>query len=233
MGLMKRFLLVILLAVFVPHPVLAQQGVVGMPSKDMRDPSVLKYEPPPEPNIQPVKFLKQDPPVSLHERVDRLLHGIKASVPPEYDHYGYELRRYMAHISGPEVFKDPERIRKELSNVKKAEIILEYWRQEIMKEKTEIAKLIEEQNAATNTRTSFKYNAGTAMAFLSECHIWIQKNRELLEYFLKSQESYVYNEGKFEFSSQRERDAFAAIFIAAVESRNYINEYVPFAGMVY
>ncbi|MCE7887205.1 MAG: hypothetical protein DYH13_06855 [Alphaproteobacteria bacterium PRO2] len=233
MDLMKRFLLIVLLAAFAPYPALAQKDNTGMLVKDMGNPVILRYEPPPEPQIQPVKFLKKDPPLNLRERVDRLLHGIKAAVPPEYDHYGYELRRYMAHISGPSVFNNPERIKEELSNIKKADIILKYWRQEIMRENTEIVKLIDEQNAPTNTRTSFKYNSGTAMAFLSECHTWIQKNRELLEFLLANQGNFVYADGRFEFPSMADRDTFAAIFMAAIQSRSYVNEYVPFAGMVY
>lgn len=237
MSLMKRILLIIfLLTVFASNPALAQKdlhGSAGVPSLDPHNPVVLKYEPPPEPRISPVKFLKQDPPASLQERVDRLLHGIKVDISPEYDLYGYELRRYMAHISGPLIFNNETKIRDELSNIKKAGIILEYWRQDVLRENAEISKLIQEQSAPTNIRTSFKYNSGTALAFLSECHMWIQKNRELLEFFLENQGSYVFATDRFEFQTSAERDKFAAKFMAAVQSRRYINEYVPFAGMVY
>jgi hypothetical protein len=234
MNLMRQILLIILLlAAFAPYPALAQNDLHGSASLDPNNPLILKYQPPPEPNIQPVKFLKQDPPASLQERVDRLLHGIKVDIQPEYDHYGYELRRYMAHVSGPSVFNNEAKIKEELSNIKKANIVLDYWRREILRENSEIAKLIQEKNAPTNIRTSFKYNSGLALAFLSECQIWIQKNKELLEFLLESQGSYIYTTDRFEFQNSADRNMFAGMFNAAVQSRSYINEYVPFAGMVY
>jgi hypothetical protein len=234
MNLMRQILLIIVLfAALAPYPALAQKDLHGGPSLDPNNPLILKYQPPPEPNIQPVKFLKQDPPVSLQERVDRLLHGIKVHIPPEYDHYGYELRRYMAHVSGPSVFNNEAKIKEQLSNIKKANIILDYWRREILHENAEITKLIQENNAPTNIRTGFKYNSGLALAFLSECQIWIQKNKELLEFLLEAQGSYVFATDRFEFQTSTDRNTFAGIFNAAVQSRSYVNEYVPFAGMVY
>jgi hypothetical protein len=223
MKLMKQILLIIvLLAAFASYPAWAERDVRGGPSLDANNPLILKYQPPVEPNIQPVKFLKQDPPVSL-----------KVHIPPEYDHYGYELRRYMAHVSGPSVFNNEAEIREQLSNIKKANIILDYWRKEILHENSEIAKLIQENNAPTNIRTGFKYNSGLALAFLSECQIWIQKNKELLEFLLEAQGSYVFATDRFEFQTSADRNTFAGIFNAAVQSRSYVNEYVPFAGMVY
>src|SRR4051812_43914435 len=53
----------------------------------------LVYAPPIEPNFIPVKFLKTTPPKTLQERIDRLVEGIKIDTPPEYDYYGYEIRR--------------------------------------------------------------------------------------------------------------------------------------------
>ncbi|MGB4107182.1 MAG: hypothetical protein WBK55_05230 [Alphaproteobacteria bacterium] len=234
---MKRLLLVIFLVALASQPAMAEQKTggadAGMLLRDQGNPQILKYTPPAEPYLSPVKFLKQDPPVSLNERVERLLHGIKVDISPEYDHYGYELRRYMAHVSGPQVFNNEAKIKEELSNIRKAEIILQYWRQEMMRESGEIAKIIEEKNSPTNTRTSFKYNSGSALAFLSECHTWIQKNKELLEFLLEKQGLYSFDGEKFMFKSNKDRDVFAAKFTAAIQARTYINEYVPFAGMVY
>ena len=70
--------------------------------------------PPVEPNIEKVTFLKIDPPRSIKDRVNRLLHGLYTDIPPEFDHYGYEIRRYMAHIAGPNVLSNPERLQEVL-----------------------------------------------------------------------------------------------------------------------
>ncbi len=233
---MKRLLPVILLVVLAAQPAMAQHKTggaqAGMLIREKGEPE-FRYTPPVEPHIPPVKFRKQEPPVNLNERVERLLHGIKIDISPEYDHYGYELRRYMAHVSGPEVFNNAEKIKEELSNVRKAEIILQYWRQDVMRESGEIAKLIEEKNAPTKTRTSFKYNSGTALAFLSECHTWILKNRDMLEFLQEKQGTYTFDGERFNFGNGKHREEFAGKFLATLQARKYINEYVPFAGMVY
>ena len=191
------------------------------------------HEAPAEPAISPVKFLKQDPPATLRDRVDRLLHGIKVDIPSEYDYYGYELRRYMAHISGPSVFGNKDRINEELGNIRKARIILKYWHKELVQESDEISRLIETENAPANIRSSFKYNSSLAMAFISECQGWIQKNEELLQFLLDKQGTYGFDNSKFNFKSNEDRRNFAAKFNAAQQAREYINQYVPFANMVY
>lgn len=234
---MKRFLPLVFLVFLTVQPVMAAQKTggaqAGMLLHDMGNPDILGYTPPVEPHLPPVKFLKQDQPVNMRERVDRLLHGIKVDISPEYDHYGYELRRYMAHVSNPQVFNNPEKIKDELSNIKKAEIILQYWREDLMRESGEIARLIEEKDAPTNIRTTYKYNSGTVLAFMAECHTWIQKNKELLEFLIEKQGLYDFDGEKLIFKNNKNRDEFASVFTAAAQARAYINEYVPFAGMVY
>lgn len=237
---MKRLFPLILLTfltLLAVQPVMAGQAPAGGPDAGglFRDPGVpdLRYTAPVPPHIPPVKFIKQDLPSNLNDRVERLLHGIKIDIPPQYDHYGYELRRYMAHVSGPKVFTDKAKIKEELSNIRKAEIILQYWRQDVMRESSEIAKIIEEKNAPTKTRTTFKYNSGTALAFLSECHIWIQKNKELLEFLDAKHGTYTFDGERFNFGNAADREEFAGKFMAAMQARKYINEYIPFAGMVY
>ena len=61
-----------------------------------------------EPFFKEVTFLNLEHPRTFQGRIDRLLYGIYTDVAPEYDHFGYEIRRYMAgvglsliHISEP------------------------------------------------------------------------------------------------------------------------------------
>ncbi len=62
--------------------------------------------PPQEPNIVVAKFLKIEPPQNLTERVARLAHGITVDMPPDYDYYGYEIRRYMQGVGNLKIYTD-------------------------------------------------------------------------------------------------------------------------------
>ncbi len=193
----------------------------------------LQYAPPVEPKIPPVQFLKQEPPVTLREHVDHLLYGIKVDIPPEYDVYGYELRRYMAHIGGPEVLGNEERLGQELKNIRKAKIILKYWNDDVTSRISEIKKKIEAEKPSADILTSFKFNSGLAMAFMAECQVWIKKNEDFLNFLSQKQGAYTYNDPTLVFHDEEDRRAFAAHYIAARNAQKIINEYVPFATMVY
>jgi hypothetical protein len=211
-----------------------QKFHVGVQMPDPEHPGeMLPYEEPVQPKIPQVKFLKQQPPTSLKDQVDRLLYGIKVDIPPEYDIYGYELRRYMAHIGGKEVYTDPKRLKEELENTKKAKIILDYWRKDMMAQNTEIQKRIEAENPGSDERTSFKFNSGVAAAFMNECQGWIIKNQEVLQFLVDHQGAYTYSPPDFTFQNPQDRAAFAAKYNAAKKAHSYIVEYSTFATMVY
>lgn len=191
------------------------------------------YIPPVEPNLPKVKYIKQDPPRNLRERVDRLLEGIKTDIPPEYDHYGYELRRYMAHVAAPDAFANRDRLKAEATNVKNANIVFTYWRTEMLKEMKAIEKEIETQNAPSSVRTTFNFNQGVVQAFMVECQAWIQKNKEMLEFLEEAEGQYTFETPDFKFDNFAALSRFSALYKASEEARKYINEYVPFSQMVY
>jgi hypothetical protein len=235
---MKRFSLILAVILLVPAAAAAQMDVPEFqPGRQVVDPDhpglMMNYLPPVEPDIPPVKFLKQEETPSLRERVDRLLYGIKVDIPPEYDHYGYEIRRYMAHVASPKALGNEELLKQELANIKKAKIIHQYWRKEWMKEIDAIKKEIEATNPETDIRTSFKYNSGLAMAFMTECGGWIEKNEKLISFLIDKQGAYTFKEPNFRFHNENEKQIFAQHYLAAKEAREYINEYVPFATMVF
>jgi hypothetical protein len=207
---------------------------VGIQQPDPEHPGeMLPYEEPVQPNIPQVKFLKQDPPTSLKDQIDRLLYGVKVDIPPEYDVYGYELRRYMAHIGGKEVYADPARVKEELKNIHKAKIILDYWRKDMMKQNDEIRDRIEAENPGAEERTGFKYNAGIVGAFLTECQGWIERNEDVLQFLADKEGQYSYSPPDFTFHNVSDRAAFAAKYTAAKKAHGYIVEYSTFAMMVY
>ncbi len=188
---------------------------------------------PAEPDYPVVKYLKPAPPASLRERVDRLLYGIKVDVPPEYDHYGYEIRRYMAHIAGPEVLGNSTRLEQELKNIGRAKIVHKYWRQELQKEAGEIQKIIDENPSASDARTMFKYNSGVVNAFLAESDVWLEKNEILLKFLLDRQDYYTYKDPNFKFDKNEDRLEFARHYEAARKSHEILSGYMMFRAMVY
>ncbi|MCB9982424.1 MAG: hypothetical protein H6861_01945 [Rhodospirillales bacterium] len=192
------------------------------------------YKQPEEPYFEEVTFLKQAPPGTLSERVDRLTHGIYIYIQPEYDPYGHEIRRYMAHIGGQDVLNSSENIHGQLMNIKRAEIILKFWREAVNAEIKAIEKEIEDTNASSSVRTSFKYHSGVTKAFFAEAHSWMRNNRKLLEYLDNLDErSYEFAEPTMSFASYEQLTEYASFLKARDEALEQIQGYTPFIKMVY
>jgi len=190
--------------------------------------------PPAEPRIDPVTFLQPEPPASLSRRVEALVHGINTDIPPEFDHYGYEIRRYMAHIGGPEVYKDAQAQEKALADIGRAEIILRYWREALSKEIDGVGKAIEEGGAGTRPlKTKFKYNSGVVKAFFTEAQNWIDNNKALVEFLSQRHGHYKFKYPYITFFDARDMRTFAALLTAREKSRQQVAEYLPFGIMVY
>lgn len=191
------------------------------------------YQPPSEPVFEKVEYQKLEPPLHLQERIERLIHGIKVDIPPEYDHYGYEIRRYMARVAGPKVLASQKNIEGQLQNIKNAEIILKYWRDTHAKEIAAIEAEIEASNSSSYS-TSFKYHRGVANAFFVEAGSWMNNNRAVLEYLQElGPQGYTFRDGKIKFGSRKELTKFLALFKAQREALEIIQGYTPFRMMVY
>lgn len=189
-----------------------------------------------EPSFEKITLLRIDPHMSLRERVDRLLYGIYTDIPPEYDHFGYEIRRYMAGVGNVESLNDPAFIKKQLKNIKTSKFILEYWGKELNKEIEEIERIIEEKNDASSTRSTFKYNRGIVNAFLVESESWINNNRMALEYLQEiGPNAYKYNENKglLIFKNKQHLKRFVSIFKSKRSALKEMRGYLPFRMMVY
>ncbi len=202
--------------------------------KRMNMEPAIEYRPLGEPSFDKVTFLKLDPPKSMSERIERLIHGIYIDIPPEYDHYGYEVRRYMAAVAGPEILGSKANLQGQIKNIKTAEIILKYWRESSQKEIAAIEAEIEENGASSSTRSSFKYHRGVAQAFFVEANSWLRNNRALLEYLDEiNPEGYKFDSHIFEFKNQKYLRRFASFFKAQQNALKEIQGYTPFRMMVY
>lgn len=192
------------------------------------------YNRPDEPVFEKITFLKLEPPRTLSERVDALIQGMYVDIPPEYDHYGYEVRRYMAAVAGPEILGSPEKLKEQIKNTKRAEIVLKYWRQDVQEEISAIEAEIEQSNAPSSIRSSFKYHRGVAEAFFVEAGNWIYQNRAMLKYLQEiGPGAYELDEYSLSFSSQKDLQKFAGLYKAREAALERIQDYTPFRMMVY
>lgn len=185
------------------------------------------------PGLAKVTFLQLEPPRTLDERIDRLVQGIAVDIPPQYDHYGYELRRYMADILNPAIFVSQKRLAQEVRNVKNAAIVLRFWKKALRAEMEAIEAEIERVNAPSSTRSGFNYKKGIVTAFLVESQVWIDSNQKLLEFLLAIPRGYSYAPPLLSFKSSEDRKTFITLYGAREEAHKNITEYVPFAMMVY
>lgn len=192
------------------------------------------YVPPKEPVFEKVTYLKIDPPGNLTERIDRLLHGIRVDIPPEYDHYGYEIRRYMAGVAGPQILGSPENIEAQIKNIANAKIVARYWREAMMAEIDEIEKQINAEDASSSTRTIFKFNRGIVQAFFIELESWLNVNRSGLEALIKiGSDRYTYKDPVLSFKDRDDLTYYASLHQTREKALKQIRKYTPFRMMIY
>lgn len=189
--------------------------------------------PPSEPHFKKVKFLKQPPPKTLGERVDRLIHGIYIDIPPEYDHYGYEIRRVMKSILTPHDLNDPLLIPEKLENVRKARIILDYWKKELNKEMRELEALVEAQNTTINIKTTYRYNSRIVTEFIPILYGWVDKNLQFLEYVQSMNGEFYVNYPFYEIANKEKRIKFQKLYNEREEALKKVIQYSPFRAMIY
>jgi len=187
-----------------------------------------------EPTFAEIKFYEPESAKTLGQRIDKLLHGITQILPNEYDLYGYELRRYMSSIAGPEVLGDRKRLSKEIANTKRAAIILEYWSKGIREEIKAIETLLEnDKTIDPTTRTTFKFKSGKAKAFLIEADSWVSNNNKMLQFLFDLHSQYSYKEPVINFTEHSHAQGFLSLFRARQKSLELIHEYAPFRMMIY
>lgn len=241
MSSFKRIAVFVVMAMVVAPSVVSAQSMVPLNAEQQAEidrqrglQQGLEYRPPAEPVFDKVTFLKLDPPRGLSERIERLIHGIYVDIPPEYDHFGYEVRRYMSAVAGPQVLGSQTNLKGQIKNIKTAEIILKYWREQHKKEVAAIEAKIEEDNASSSTRSSFKYHRGVADAFFIEAGSWTRNNQALLEYLVEiGPDAYKIKQEVFTFNDQNHFRKFAARFKAQQDALKEIQGYTPFRMMVY
>lgn len=214
-----------------------QSGYEGVVEPKLTNTSVIVDDderPPLEPNIAPTRFLKYPPVISLRERVDRLVYGISTDISPEYDHYGYEIRRYMSTVGNLKIFEDPEYLTEQIKNARKASVIAEYWKKSISKDIQEIQEIMDTDSSVDlRVRTAFKQNKVTAQTFLISLKSWIDANERVLLVVHKNSNIYEVEYPEILIVIPATRIEFYNLYATKQAKLKDIQQYQPFALMVY
>lgn len=188
---------------------------------------------PVEPQFKQVRFLQEDPPKTLSERIDRLIYGIKIDIPPEYDHYGYEIRRYMKGILNPNDLNDSLHIPEMLQNARTARIILEHWKKKLTDEAKIIQAELDKSSSNHGLITAYKYNQGVINSFIPVIYIWIDNNIEFLEYIQEIGGEYYVSYPFYEVPNPNFRDKLKTLYEKRENGLKEIITYSPFSMMIY
>lgn len=187
-----------------------------------------------EPVLPEVQFFALEPPKTMSQKVQAVLYGITIDVPPQYDHYGYDIRRYMVSVGSPMVFEDPERINQELHKIDYALKVLHAWSekntQEIQALEAEVAA---SKDVEPQIHQDLRLNKAKAQGFFSEAKIWLENHKRGLELLARKRGHYYYEDSAFTFDNAQDMKEYASIYEAQQKSLSEIHEYVPFRIMMY
>ena len=190
----------------------------------------------PEPSgpfFKEVKFLNQPPAKTISQRVDRLIHGIKIDIPPQYDHYGYEIRRYMKSILVPEDLNDPAKIAEQLKNAKKARVILDYWKKSLHEEMADIEAKLNDGYSTPTLKTTYRYNANIVNSFISDAYFWIDRNIEFLEFLRDNTGGFTVRYPFYNVPDTNTRERFKELHKKREDGLNRVVAYSPFRAMIF
>ena len=187
-----------------------------------------------EPNMGKVDYKKRLPLTSMKERVDRLIQGVKKGIPPEFDHYGYEIRRYMTHVGNLEIFEDEEYLKAQIKNTRKSAIIYSYWKKVLNQEVLDIEEIIDADDSIPSTvRTAFKQNKITVRTFLVSLKSWVDSNERLLLHIYNNPGIFEVYYPEVIIASPQANVEFYNLFVIRQTKLKDIRAYHPFSIMVY
>ncbi|MBK6896973.1 MAG: hypothetical protein IPH06_10325 [Alphaproteobacteria bacterium] len=189
--------------------------------------------PPNEPNIIAIRFQQDKPPKGVVERIQRLTLGITTDMPPEYDVYGYEIRRYMAQVGNAKIYQDDEFLIEQIKNAKKARIIASFWQKHIEREIEDIEKFIEANDSSSSIRTAIRQARLDTRSFMIDLQGWLDSNERLLGHVLDIQGYIQFEYPEVIFIRPNERVEFFNFFQTRQHKLGEIRKYQPFAMMAY
>lgn len=205
----------------------------GPGANALADSKATAIEPPIEPFFKQVKFLNQIPAKTLTERVDRLTHGIKIDIPPEYDHFGYEIRRYMKSILTPNDLNNTMLIPEKLQNARRARVIMDYWKKALYDEMASIEKEMDKGDVSITLKTTYRYNAGIVNVFIPEVYAWVDSNIEFLELLQQNGGEFYVSYPYYEVPNPTVRQRVQDLYGEREAALQSVIKYSPFRAMIY
>lgn len=190
-------------------------------------------DPPTEPRFLDVKYKKLTPYTSIEDRIKRLNFGISKTIPPEYDHYGHEIRRYMAEVGNLRVFEDEEFLKEQIKSVKKAKVVFDYWEQYLNKEIKEIDEYISTQPVTASGRTNLKQSKAQLKTFLIIMKSWLYANERYLTFIFENFEDIELEYPEILFLNQRPKIEMYNRFAFKQQKLKELKDFKPFEMMVY
>lgn len=189
--------------------------------------------PPIEPKFTNVTYRKSTPFNSLEDRINRLTHGVIETLPPEYDHYGHEIRKYMAQLGNNKIFDDEEFLKEQIKSVRKARVVFEYWESHINEEIREIDEIVQTQKVTSLVRTNFKQNKAHLKTFFLVMKSWINTNERLLMFIFENFDYVEILYPEIVFKDQRVKVGLYNILAFKQQKLKELKEYKSFEMMVY
>ncbi len=189
---------------------------------------------PVEPNLGEVAFRRVPAYNNFEQRVDTLIHGINKDLAPEFDHYGYGIRRYMARVGNSKIYTDQKYLIQQIKNVRKARVIVTYWKKHLDKEVAEIDEIISnDETVSFATRTAFKQNKAIVTTFLIVLAAWVDSNEQLLMKIYEDPSIYELYYPEVIIQVNQLRISFYNALVVRQTKLKEIRGYHPFTMMVY
>lgn len=190
--------------------------------------------PPKAPVIPKIIFRKPPLAKDPYSQVKSLTEGVTTVIPPQYDHYGYEIRRYMQNVGDTKIYEDEEFLKEQILNVRKAMVIAEFWERNLSEELESLKGKVEEVSALDmSIRSFFKRQETDIQRFKIVLHGWLSFNEKMLLHVHKDPDYYSVIYPEIIVSNTVEKIAFYNLYAAKQARLRDLKKFRPFEIMVY
>lgn len=231
----------------VPANVQAQRGQMERPNFDTRYEDVFmpklgsnsifigaNEKVPFAPIITKTTFVRLPDVVGIPARVKRVVEGVTEIIPPKYDHYGYEIRRYMQNVGDIRIYEDEDFLREQIVNVRRAGVIADFWKRQLEADLDELNALLDEQpEKYFSTKAMLKRHESEIQRFVVVLNSWITLNEKMLLLVFKEPDFYSVIYPEIIVSSGQEKVALYNLMNAKQTRLKDLKRYAPFAIMAY
>ncbi len=188
---------------------------------------------PVEPSFAEVEYKRNTPFNSIEDRVSRLAHGVSKNIPPEFDHYGHEVRKYMAYVGNDRIFEDEEFLRKQIKSVKKARVVLEYWVDYLSEEQKKVEEILLNETVSATARTKHKQNKAQLKTFMVVIKSWIDANERYLTFIFQHFDVLELDYPQILVLESRYKTELYNLLAFKQQKLKELKEFKPFEMMVY